>query len=214
MKKLLSLTFALLVVVACGSKEEEMKAVEIAFPEAGMVDVMKIPAAKYRPIGVTSITRDTETTSKGIFAHTFKEPGNPENGDDVQRTTEWGNFDKGDKKLQLTMEVNLPYLIEASGEKVDFKEKHYYWNYVRSDDNWAWSASGGESPSGFRFHEFVKPENRSGDSVIYAKSETDSTLRITATVNGDIVSIFIERKTLKDGKEATIQIVELRFQKV
>lgn len=209
------------ILLGCGKKEEEQKHSDvtgtgtnvpaIVFPTDGLHDLVSTPAGAYMASRIRSYSFASEKNMKALFDHPFAAVGNPKNGDPVVTKTDWGSVVKGDEKVQLQAEVNLPLRIEANGTSIEFKRKFYYWHYTRSNGGWQWSISGDEDPSGIRFHEVFKPEFKRRDTPAVYGNEL---VRSTAKLNGNQLLIYYEIKILGEGGAVkTQQVVEITYLK-
>lgn len=192
-----------LVLAACGSKAEFAPE---ALPVAGIVDMSKVPSGNYKVMRVQTTSVIAAKSVKAHFNHTFKTAGDPEKGDETQF-----HIDSTEKSLQVSAEINLPFAMEAKDGKLNFSNKHYYWNYVRGDESWQWSSSGSESTKGAPVSAIFETGSRESEQTpVYRVGDT---ARASIQVEGEKVKIFVEAKSETEYGDA-VTVVVLTYQKI
>jgi hypothetical protein len=101
--------------------------------------------------------------------------------------------------------------MEAKDGKLNFTDKHYYWNYVRGDKSWQWYSSGSESTKGTQVSAIFEAGTRESEQTpVYRVGDT---ARASIRVEGDKVKVFVEGKSETEYGDA-LTIVVLTYQKI
>lgn len=194
---------AFLMVAACGSKTDFAPE---ALPATAIVDMSKVPSGNYKIARVQTTSLISAKSVKANFNHTLKTAGDPEKGDDTEF-----NIESPEKSLQVSSEINLPFVMEAKDGKLNFSDKHYYWNYVRGDKSWQWYSSGSESTKGAQVSAIFEAGSRESEQTpVYRVGDT---ARASIRVEGDKVKVFVEAKSETEYGDA-VTIVVLTYQKI
>lgn|GEM_PF-5584250 len=203
MKKQYWLLVLTLGLAACGSTSDFAPE---ALPLTAIVDMSKVPSGNYKIARIQTTSVIASKSVKANFNHALKTAGDPEKGDDTQF-----NIESSEKSLQVSAEINLPFVMEAKDGKMNFTEKHYYWNYVRGDKSWQWSSSGSESTKGSPVSALFEAGTRESEQTpVYRMGDTS---RAAIRVEGDKVKVFVEVKSETEFGDA-VTVVVLTYQKV
>jgi hypothetical protein len=133
------------------------------------------------------------------FSHTVLHHGNPSEGDIIE--TQMIAQPKSGYIVQISPELNIPLSITSDANEMTFNDIRYYWNYVRSDDDWRWRLSPSESTSdGFDVFDLFKNgvEDRPGVFFKSALSYTSYKGIVTATETR--INLYVEWTTGENHK--------------
>lgn len=206
---------AVTMLFACGKKDEEATLQPIVFPaatEAGTIDALAAPAGNYKVSKVRSYATMTEGQAKGrmLFSHSFRTPGAPLKGDPFGAPTEFSGFDKKVKKFKISVDINLPMEMKATGTNLTFSNKQNYYQTASSDDSYRWWVSGEESFEGSPFYELLKPAFRK--DKVFSMALGAGSGRMIGKLEGTNLVLFLELKNTS-GEQKMEAVLEITYVK-
>lgn len=175
------LILAAICLTSCGKKDEDKNnassgqvVLEMPSQNSEMNLIAKpsaLTSGNYKLSRITTYFKGTQHNITGGFDHSLKTLGKLATGDKVVYSAEWGSLDKSEETFYITNELNVPQRLKIEQGKIEFEDHRYYWNQIRGEKSWGWSASGDESPRGARFDNLFR-----NGSVVKGKYTSEAKL--------------------------------------
>jgi hypothetical protein len=139
--------------------------------------------------GGTSAGAEIEgKAAKAGFTHTVAAPGSPENGDPTTHT--WSGELPAGKVGQISPELHLALFLKSTPADVSVVDERYYWNYVRSDDNWAWRLAGSGKTGGFNVGDAFKGSTEKKRGVYVGKDSKGKEFKGFVTLKDGTLTLW------------------------